>query len=234
MTEPGIYYPEYLSAEQLDAFLSKGWYRMGQGIFTINYLVKDDSIYRVYWLRYYLLKASFGKTQQKIKAINGRFTTSIQHLQITDELEALYALYKTGIDFDAADSVHYWIYMEQTRNIYNTQVIEIRDNNVLIAAGIFDLGSNSIAGIMNFYDPAYKKYSLGKYLMLLKMEYAKTLGMQWYYPGYIVYGYPKFDYKLFADKTAAELFIPELNAWVNYNAALLDVIDNVSNRYSDE
>ena len=65
--------------------------------------------------------------------------------------------------------------------------------------------------------------------MLQKMEYAKNLGMQWYYPGYIVYGYPKFDYKLFADKTAAELFIPELNGWMSYNPALLQAVDNIIN-----
>ncbi len=229
MTEPGIYYPENLSAQQLDTFLLKGWYRMGQGIFTTNYIVRDDIVYRVYWLRYNLLKVRLGKSQQKMIAANNRFVTTVKHLEITAETEALYSRYKAGIDFEAAESVENWIYMgHQAGNIFNSHIIEIREENKLIAAGIFDTGNNSIAGIMNFYDPAYKKYSLGKYLMLLKMEHALNNGMQWYYPGYIVYGYPKFDYKLFIDKSAAELFIPELNTWINYNPAVLDAIDNIA------
>ena len=229
MTEPGIYYPENLTGEQLDSLLAQGWYRMGQGIFTTNYIFQENATYRVYWLRYNLLQAQLGKSHQKIKTANTKFTVAVKPLEITDELEILYALYKTSITFDAANSVEHWLYMERSGNIYNTRIIEVRDNGLLIAAGIFDMGENSIAGIMNFYNPAYKKYSLGKYLMLQKMEYAKSLGMQWYYPGYIVYGYPKFDYKLFADKKAAELFIPELNGWISYNPALLQAVDNIIN-----
>ena len=229
MTEPGIYYPETLSNEQLDFFLAKGWYRMGQGIFSTNYIVKEENIYRVYWLRYNLLQLQLSGSAQKIKSVNKRFTVAIQPLKLNAEYETLYALYKSAIDFDAAESVEYWIYMGQTNNVYDSHIVEVRDQNKLIAAGIFDNGHTSMAGIMNFYDPAYKKYSLGKYLMLLKMQHAIRCGMQWYYPGYIVYGYPKFDYKLFADKKCAELFIPELNGWVNYNQEMLDMLERINN-----
>lgn len=233
MTEPGIYYPETLKAEELDILLSKGWYRMGQGIFTTNYLQKSDLAYRVFWLRYHLKKVHFGKSQQKIKSINKGFTSTIKTLELTDELEALYTKYKSAISFDAAASVQYWLFMDQTKNVYNTRMIEVRDENKLIAAGIFDVGCNSMAGIMNFYDPDYKKYSLGKYLILLKIEEAIASGMHWYYPGYIVSGYPKFDYKLFADKNAAELFIPELMAWVGYHPTIPELIQDLNKEEND-
>src|SRR6185436_10781282 len=82
-------------------------------------------------------------------------------------------------------------------NLFDSEIIEIRDGGKLIAAGIYDKGSTAIEGIMNFYDPAYKKYILGKYLMLLKVQHAIENKMQFYYPGYIAYKYNKFDYKLF-------------------------------------
>src|SRR5687768_16159925 len=75
MTEPGIYYPDKLSPAQLDAFLAKGWYRMGQGIFTTNYIIQDGKFFRVFWLRYNLLTWSMSKTSQKIWNANSRFTT---------------------------------------------------------------------------------------------------------------------------------------------------------------
>jgi arginine-tRNA-protein transferase len=62
--------------------------------------------------------------------------------------------------------------------------------------GFFDIGQTSAAGIASFYDPAYKKFSLGKYLIYLKIEYCKKIGLQFFYPGYFVPGYSLFDYKL--------------------------------------
>ena len=69
---------------------------------------------------------------------------------------------------------------------------------------------------MNFYHPDYKKYSLGKYLMLLKINHAKAMGKEWYYPGYIVPGNRRFDYKLFIGIEIAEIWVPESNNWLNY------------------
>ena len=66
----------------------------------------------------------------------------------------------------------------------------------MIATGFFDLGKKSAAGISSFYDPAYKKYTLGKYLIYLKVAHCKKLGLQFFYPGYFVPGYSLFDYKL--------------------------------------
>lgn len=221
MTDPGIYYPSHLSGAQLDLFLAKGWYRMGQGIFTTNYIVQDDSVFRVFWLRYNLSNVSLSKKIKQMLSFNQHFNVAVLPVYITTEHEALYTLYKSGIDFNPASNVTEWLYEQQSNNVFDTYMIELRDGDKLIALGIFDKGQNCIAGILNFYHPDYKKYSLGKYLMLLKMEYAKTNHIKWYYPGYIVYGYPKFDYKLFADKTAAEIFFPELNKWCLYDPAMV-------------
>lgn len=221
MTEHGIYYPAEINGMQLDAFLAKGWYRMGQGIFTTNYVIQEDSFFRVYWLRYNLDLFKAGKRTRHIIKNNRNFTINIKPLLIDAELEELYSLYKTGISFEPAESVQSWLLERQTHNIYDSYVIEIRDEGLLIAAGIFDQGQQSLAGILNFYHPAYKKYSPGKYLMLLKMKHALSAGKKWYYPGYIVKDYSKFDYKLFADKTAAEIFIPEKDQWYTYSKDLL-------------
>jgi leucyl-tRNA---protein transferase len=222
MTEPGIYYPDTLSALQLDSFLANGWYRMGQGIFTTNYITQNGSFYRVYWLRYLVNRLKEGKTTRQILAINQRFSTSIQPLKITPETENLFSLYKTGIDFETAESVIGWLYDDSPANVYDSWMVEVRDEGLLIAVGIFDKGHQSIAGILNFYHPAYKKYSPGKLLMLLKIKYAVEQQMLWYYPGYIVHGYPKFDYKLFAGKSAAELYDPAICQWLPYTEGLAD------------
>jgi arginine-tRNA-protein transferase len=215
LNENYVYYPEQLTGEELDTFLEQGWFRMGQSIFTTHFLALQEELFRVYWLRYNLPNLQNSKEATRIVNRNRIFETRIRPFELSGELEELYLQYKTHIDFETARSVHFWLFGDQQTNVFNTYLIEVKDNEQLIAAGIFDSGHESIAGILNFYHPDYRKYSLGKYLMLLKIEYAVRAGKKFYYPGYIVQNYPRFDYKLFADKNAAELYIPEQNSWIS-------------------
>ncbi len=221
MTEYGIYYPAALTGRQLDVFLAKGWYRMGQGIFTTNYVIQEDHFFRVYWLRYRLKDLQMSRQAKTILKLNSRFTTAIRRLEIDTELEYLYRLYKSSLAFEPAESVQSWLFENQLQNIYDSWIVEIRDNGTLIGAGIFDKGQDAVAGILNCYHPAYKKYSIGKYLILLKIQSALSQNKNWYYPGYSVKDYPKFDYKLFVDKASAELYIPETNQWSSYHQNLM-------------
>ncbi len=211
-----ILFPEQLTADELDEYLAKGWYRMGQILFTTDYILYEELLYRVWWLRYYIPTIHFTKTHQKIITANKHFSITIKPLEITAEVEELYSHYKSSISFEVSATAKQFLFDGGSGDVYDTHIIEIRDNTKLIAAGIFDNGKNTIAGIMNFYHHEYKKYSLGKYLILLKINYAKAMGKQWYYPGYIVPGNRRFDYKLFIGIEIAEIWVPESNTWVNY------------------
>lgn len=229
MTNPVYYNPEHLSAEQLDTLLAMGWYRMHQSIFTTNYIFIEDKTLRVFWLRYPVQAIQLSKKHEKLLQQNKRFEIINKPLSVTVELEELYSFYKEAIAFEPSPSVQSWLYgEEQHKEIYNTHIFEIRDNGRLIAAGIYDNGKKSIAGIMNFYHPEYKKFSLGKYLVLLKAQYAKDSQRKWYYPGYITYGYPAFDYKLFLGEQNTEVLFPELNGWYRYNEKLINTLGSTN------
>lgn len=230
MTNPVYYNPEHLTAEQLDALLAMGWYRMHQSVFTTNYIFIEDKTLRVFWLRYPVQAMEFSKKHEKLLKQNIRFEVINKQISITEELENLYSLYRTAIAFEPSPTVASWLYGEEPdKSIYDTHLFEIRDDGRLIAAGIYDNGKNSIAGIMNFYHPEYKKFSLGKYLVLLKAQYARASQRKWYYPGYITFGYPVFDYKLFLGEQNTEMFLPELNGWYRYNKNLVNTLGSTRN-----
>ena len=105
-------------------------------------------------------------------------------------------------------------------------MIEIRTGSNLIAVGYFDLGKNSITGILNFYDPDYKKYSLGKYLILQKIDYAAANSIAFYYTGYLSTAISKFDYKLFPDPGAIEVLLPVEKQWVPYLHLGKEMLEN--------
>jgi leucyl-tRNA---protein transferase len=209
-----VKYPQYLYANELDDFLAEGWFRMGQSIFTTNFLRFHDKYYSALWLRIPLDNFDADKNQERLRKLNAHFNFEIKTLEINDEKEALFSKYKEPLEFEAASSLEYLLFHDGENDIYNTYEVNVYDGPKLIASGFFDLGEKSAAGITCFYDPEYKKHSLGKYLMLLKMEYCKAHEMEYFYPGYFVPGYPLFDYKLTLAKKTLEYYDVVSQTWL--------------------
>ncbi|GAB3512087.1 hypothetical protein GCM10027341_52430 [Spirosoma knui] len=206
-----------MSGHELDFWLSRGYFRMQQRLFTCQLLMFDDLFYSAHWLRIAIRNVTYGKDQLRLLRINDKFTVTIKPFILSDEIERLYSLYRQSITFDAPESVESCLLGGALHSVFDTYIVEVRDEGRLIAGGIFDNGSTSIAGIMNFYDPAYRKYSLGKYVILQKMKHAQLHRKTYYYPGYLVHKYPKFDYKLFACPSATEVFNSLDDVWLPFS-----------------
>ena len=150
--------PVALLPEELDQYLANGWYRMGQRIFTVDYIFIKEWI-RVFWLRFRMKDYSFGKKQKQILSRCSRFQISVLPLSVTEEVENLYGIYRRSIDFEASQTASELLFDQVFTgkvlpNVYNSRMIQVREEGRLIAVGVFDLGFDSMAGIVNFYDPA--------------------------------------------------------------------------------
>ncbi len=201
----------------LDYYLSLGYYRMYQDLFTCRFLPVDEELYTVHWLRVVLAQVAYGSKQRRLFRLNESFAATVRPFALTAEYEALYTRYHQGLAFEAAATLEELLLAGATHSVFTTKVIEVRDGGRLIAAGIFDQGDVSIAGIVNFYHPDYHKHSLGKYLLLLKTEYARQQQLTYYYPGYLAHGYQKFDYKLFACPAATQVFDCLHGQWLPFS-----------------
>ncbi len=202
-----------LPGDFLDYYLAQGYYRMGQNLFTCQFLPLESGLYTTHWLRLAVVRSEYGPKQRRLFRLNEQFAVAVRPFRLTAEYEALYERYYQSIDFDANPSLGDLLLEGSPHNIFDTYVLEVRDGERLIAAGVFDHGTDTIAGIVNFYDPDYRKYSPGKYLMLLKLEHARRHGLGYYYPGYLVHNYPKFDYKLWVCPDATEVFNARTHQW---------------------
>jgi arginyl-tRNA--protein-N-Asp/Glu arginylyltransferase len=191
-----VHKPEVLSGEELDHYLTKGWFRNGQRIFTTNFLNFNSQLYSAIWLRIQLKALKEDKGFKKLSKLNNQFSITIQPASITPEKEALFQTYRSEMSFSASQSLQALLFGDSIRDIFNTYEVLLHDKERLIGVGYFDIGNTAAAGIVSFYDPAYKKCSLGKYLILIKVNYCKELGLDFFYPGYFAPDYPAFDYKL--------------------------------------
>ncbi|MBS1557866.1 MAG: hypothetical protein JST69_03985 [Bacteroidetes bacterium] len=215
--------PFILSKETLDSLLELGWYRMHQSMFTCSHVHMGD-LYRVHWLRYDLNEIQLRSSHKKIRKRAKKFHHTIEDLKVISHRHALlHASYRSSIDFDASLSIQDCLFgeAEDFINIFDTKCISVYDQDKLIAAGYFDVGKNSAASILHFYDPHYSRFSLGKYLILSTLDFLYENKILYYYPGYVVEGLPKMNYKLFLGEEQAHYFHPASATWKRFDKSIL-------------
>jgi len=220
------YAPKKYSARMIDRYLAMGWYRMKQKIFSTthnSYGEGPENLNRVWWLRYDVNEITPHTSHKRLKKKASAFTITIEKfLDDSTEEHDLYDKYRAYVDFDGYDSLKAFLYgRNKCENKYNTFAIRIKDKDKLIAVGLFDKGLYAAASGIHFYDPEYAKFSLGRLMILKTIEFMKANNLKWYYPGYIVVGRPKLDYKLFLGKDIAQYFDYETKSWLKFKDEIL-------------
>jgi leucyl-tRNA---protein transferase len=205
--------------DTFDELLAAGYYRMQHLMFTCNEtsLGEDGPLIPVFWLRTLVKQCRLNKAATTIIKKCARFSVSFHKAYVDDEVESLYALYKNHVPFSVSSTCSDYLHQEMLPQPFDSIMVQVRDQDRLIATGYFDKGTQAIAGIMNIYHPEYNKYSLGKLLMLQKLQYALSHNKLFYYTGYISTGSTRFDYKIFPDPTAVEVLLPDKQQWVPYH-----------------
>jgi len=199
----------------LDSYLSRGWFRTGCMIYTIDSTTIGKKQYPVYWLRYNVKKVKLSRKNTKLISENSFFEISCHALELSDEIEQLFEKYRSGVKFKLSAGLD-TILSDASCATFESRLMTVRDKGHLIAAGIFDVGTSAMEDIINFYDPAYKQYSLGKFLMLRKYQYCLENGYDYYYPGYYLPGHDVMSYKLFLDKAATEVYLQDGGIWISH------------------
>jgi leucyl-tRNA---protein transferase len=179
------------------------------------------------WLRYRLNEITESKTSLKILKQTKSYRTEIKPFKYTEEKENLFQKYRNALNFNISDSLFNILFDGAQHNIFNTYEVCIYDGEELIGLGIFDIGSTSAQGLINIYDPKFKKKSIGKALILNKIKYAQSQNIEYFYPGYFAPGYGAFDYKVELYKKGIYYYEIRDKSW--YNLELLDQNQTILN-----
>ncbi|RYZ55589.1 MAG: hypothetical protein EOP49_02535 [Sphingobacteriales bacterium] len=210
-----------LLPEFMDTMLGLGFYRMRQSMFTTQFTYTDDNnLIEVLWTRIRLSDYRPGRRYKALAKRCSRFEITLHKAAITDEIEALYGRYAASMDFDTPKTVKEFLIGEGEADFFPGRMWLVRDKVNLIAVGYFDEGLSSAAGILNFYDPGYHKFSLSKWLYFESVRYAAETGKRYFYPGYIAIGFTKFDYKLEAGLKHIQVWEPDATIWIPYAASM--------------
>lgn len=195
-------------------------------VFTTTHIIDWDShsLFKVYWLRYNLENLTERKSHARIRKRNSAFRVDISYFYgPTRAEELLYRKYFLSCGLDTHASISDALsYCSNRVYVFRSMAVRVWDRDKLVAMGIFDKGIFAGASLLHFYDPDYKSRSLGKYLMLLTVDWLKQNEYTFYYPGYILPGQPRFDYKLFLGKAQASVYDHMLNRWVAFSEEMMN------------
>ncbi|MGN6803179.1 MAG: hypothetical protein ACTHJN_14855 [Ginsengibacter sp.] len=146
-------FPLRITPEELDSYLAAGWYRMGQCIFTTDYVERDGEYFKTIWLRNRLKNYNSSISFQKLERRNKEFTTEIAPFNYNQNYELLFQKYRSSLPPGRAGDLHSFLIGDSPYMIFNSLVLNIYDEGKLIGAGVFDLGKKSAPGISSFYYP---------------------------------------------------------------------------------
>ena len=224
-------FPKKLTLKKFDAYMAEGYFPSGQALQALSHLVKQFmwvlEVNKVYRTRFMVEDVVVHKTHQRIKKLNRNFRFDIQEFTEIEKVHnELYQKYSNYIKFDCASTILENLEVNNSKeSVFKRMAISVYDKDKLIAIDILYTGAESLASVLCIYDPEYAKYSLGKYTMLLAIDYMRLHGFKYYYIGYLINGDAKFDYKLFLGPESAYVYDNENRSWDKFDSSILIPID---------
>jgi leucyl-tRNA---protein transferase len=181
-----------------DRFCADGWTYWSDLLFRRNEWEWRGHACRVVPLRIRLDGFRFSKSQRKCLRRNSDLVVQVRPLRICQEHVQLFHAHATRLHHHRPQMIEgffsQWSHMMPSKG-FEFDVFSPKERQ-LIASSFFHVGFNSMAGNYGIFDPEVSDRSLGTYTMLLEIQYAWQMGLDYYYPGF-VYDLPsEFDYKL--------------------------------------
>lgn len=195
------FYPLVLPPLALDDYLARGWFRSSSSMYRARILCFEQELQEVINVRLPISDYTPKKRLRRInRQVNEAFQIVIQPFENSSEKEALYQKHQHRFRGFLQKSLYYYLKGEDKErhdlSIFDTHEVSVYDKGKLIGFSLFDIGQSSIASIICVFDADYERYSLGTFTMIREIEYAQSIGYQYYYPGYVLHNTTMFDYKL--------------------------------------
>lgn len=184
-----------VTPEQYDHLLAQAWRHFGSHFFRYNFGIYEDEIRRVIPLRIRLSDLKISKSQRRVLRRNAELKVSIGPYNVTSETHQLFEHHKRRFKTGVPNSIYDFIASDAASSPTELFEITVRDNSRLVAVSFFDLAERSVSAIYGCFDPEETRRSLGIFTMLKVMEYARDLGLEFYYHGYAYEGSSFYDYK---------------------------------------
>lgn len=180
-----------------DTLLGMGWFRGTGIIYRSEFVCIEQQVYGIRNIRFPVQDFTMRRSHSRLYRRNLRkFTIKLGTPHSDARREQLYRGQLSRFKAFVHESLEDILLSPRMGAEIDAMEISVFDGDKLIAVSYLDVGESSMASILCLFDPAYGKYSPGTFTMLLELDMAKRLGLDYYYPGYVLDLPSAFDYKL--------------------------------------
>lgn len=178
-----------VSAEELEIILSRGWRKFG--MYYFKPLCRNCSSCIPIRLKTDELIPS--RSQNRVMKRCANVRTEFGKLEFRDEIFELYRDHSSN-RFGKDSSLDDFRNSFYTRSCPAIQSEYFIDNR-LAGVGFIDVSSASMSSIYFFYGSEFSRYGLGTFSAFREAEYARNIGLKYYYLGYYIEGNSRMAYK---------------------------------------
>ncbi len=184
-----------VSRARMDELWAQGWRHFGSRFFRYSLMWQEESWKRVLNLRVPLQEWSPSKSQRRTLKRNHDLEVDFAPAVPGGEEEGLFQNHKQRFRDNVPDVLSDFLGEEPNGVPVPCLQLSVRKEGELLAASFLDLGQRACSSIYGIFDPKESERRLGILTMLLEMNYAKEIGMEFYYLGYVCVEPSPYDYK---------------------------------------
>lgn len=180
---------------RMDQLWSEGWRHFGP-LFVRYSISQENGISQVVQpLRVDLHRNRLNKGQNRVLRRNREFRVTIQPPDLGLDRHGLFERHKQRFRANIPGSLLSFLGDNPLGGPCEMVEVAVFAGPSLIAASYLDVGVEGSSSIYGMFHPEWSRYGLGIFTMLVEMEYSRTRGCRYYYPGYAFHEPSLFDYK---------------------------------------
>lgn len=184
-----------LTPAQMDYLWAHGWRHFGEFFFRYATLHRTGGLFHVTPLRIELARCTLSTSQKRVLKKNQDLRVEIRDAFLDEVKEALFARHKARFTENVPGSIYDFLSPEPASIPCQTKEVCLFQQEQLLAVSFLDVGATATSSVYSIFEPTETKRSLGIYLILLSIAYARQNGKQFYYPGYAYEEPSVYDYK---------------------------------------
>ena len=182
---------EELGPDIYEGFMNRGFRRNG----GIVYRPSCDGCQECRQLRVPVAEFVRSRSLQRVWRKNADLVVSVGPPRPSLEKWRLYRRYleaeHSGAMTGSAEEFARFLYASPVQ----TEEIVYVLGDEIVGVSIADRGPSSLSSVYMYFDPDYRRRSLGTYSILWEIDYCRRTGIPWYYLGFYVQGAPTMAYK---------------------------------------
>ena len=179
----------------MDRLWSEGWRHFGALFYRYQQAMHGGALMDVRPLRVLLESWTASKSQRRVLRRNADLEVRVRPTQLDDERRALFQRHKQRFVDNVPESLEDFLGVDPSMGPCLNVEVGIFLRKQLVAASYMDVGKAAVSSIYGFFDPDHAARRLGILTMLVEMDWARSRGCQFYYPGYAYRQPSHYDYK---------------------------------------